>query len=337
MPKAWPFAINFTTSTQERLMKIKLLDQVRETARLKHLSLRTEEAYVQWIKRYVLFHKKKHPMTLGGNEVRQFLTYLVQSKYVSSSTQNQALNAIIFLYKQVLKKPLGMFGDIPRGQHTVRLPVIYSRDEAKAILNNLQGIPKLVASLLYGSGLRLLEAMRLRIQDIDFEYNYIIVREGKGDKDRLVPLPQKFIPALQRQIEKVKLLHKEDIAEGYGEAFLPDALQIKFKNASKEIGWQYVFPASQRSADPRTVIILRHHLHVTYIQRSVKDAIDKSGLHKCDSCHSFRHSFATHLLEDGHDIRTVQELLGHSSREIFNKKVIYGKILLCLCAPVTKG
>jgi integron integrase len=313
-------------------MTIKLLDQVRETARLKHLSLRTEEAYVQWIKRYVLFHKKRHPMALGENEIRQFLTYLVQSKYVSSSTQNQALNAIIFLYKQVLHKPLGNLGDIPRGQRTVRLPVVFSRNEAQAIINNLQGTPKLVASLLYGSGLRLLEAVRVRIQDIDFENNYIIVGEGKGDKDRLVPLPQKFIPALQRQIERVRLLHKEDLAQGYGETFLPDALQIKFKNASKELGWQYVFPASQRSADPRTGIILRHHLHVTYIQRSVKEAIDKSGLQKSGSCHSFRHSFATHLLEDGHDIRTVQELLGHSSREIFNRKItIWKNISMSMC------
>ena len=292
-------------------MTIKLLDQVRETARLKHLSLRTEEAYVQWIKRFILFHKKRHPMALGENEIRQFLSHLALDKYVSSSTQNQALNAIIFLYKQVLNKPLGNLGDIPRGQRTVRLPVVFSRNEALSIIGNLQGIPKLVASLLYGSGLRLLEAVRVRIQDIDFENNYIIVREGKGDKDRLVPLPQKFIPALHRQIEKARLLHEEDLAEGYGEAFLPDALQIKFKNASKELGWQYVFPASQRSADPRSGIILRHHLHVTYIQRSVKEAIDKSGLHKSGSCHSFRHSFATHLLEDGHDIRTVQELLGH--------------------------
>jgi integron integrase len=292
-------------------MTIKLLDQVRETARLKHLSLRTEEAYVQWIKRFILFHKKRHPMALGENEIRQFLSYLATDKYVSSSTQNQALNAIIFLYKQVLNKPLGNLGDIPRGQRTARLPVVFSRNEALAIIHNLQGTPKLVASLLYGSGLRLLEALRVRIHDIDFENNYIIVREGKGDKDRHVPLPQKFIPALQRQIERVKLLHKEDIAEGYGETFLPDALQIKFKTASKKIGWQYVFPASQRSADPRTGIILRHHLHVTYIQRSVKEAIDKSGLQKSGSCHSFRHSFATHLLEDGHDIRTVQELLGH--------------------------
>jgi integron integrase len=292
-------------------MKIKLLDQVRETARLKHLSYRTEEAYVQWIKRFILFHKKRHPMALGENEVRQFLTYLVQSKYVSSSTQNQALNAIIFLYKQVLDKQLGMFGNIPRGQRTVRLPVVFSRNEAQTIINNLQGTPKLVASLLYGSGLRLLEAVRMRIQDIDFENNYIVVREGKGDKDRLVPLPQKFIPALQRQMEKVKLLHSEDMAEGYGETYLPDALQIKFKNASRELGWQYMFPASKRSVDPRTGIILRHHLHVTYIQRSVKEAIDKCAFHKNGSCHSFRHSFATHLLEDGHDIRTVQELLGH--------------------------
>ena len=292
-------------------MKIKLLDQVRETARLKHLSRRTEEAYVQWIKRFILFHKKRHPMALGENEVRQFLIYLVQSKYVSSSTQNQALNAIIFLYKQVLNKPLGMFGNIPRGQRTVRLPVVFSHSEAQVILHNLQGIPKLVASLLYGSGLRLLEAVRLRIQDIDFENNYIIVREGKGEKDRYVPLPQKFILALQRQIERVELLHKEDLAEGYGEALLPDALQLKFKNASKELGWQYVFPATQRSADPRTGLILRHHFHVTLVQRAVKEAINKSGIHKNGSCHSFRHSFATRLLEDGHDIRTVQDLLGH--------------------------
>jgi integron integrase len=292
-------------------MKIKLLDQVRETARLKHLSRRTEEAYVQWIKRFILFHEKRHPMALGENEVRQFLIYLVQSKYVSSSTQNQALNAIIFLYKQVLNKPLGMFGNIPRGQRTVRLPVVFSHSEAQVILHNLQGIPKLVASLLYGSGLRLLEAVRLRIQDIDFENNYIIVREGKGEKDRYVPLPQKFILALQRQIERVELLHKEDLAEGYGEALLPDALQLKFKNASKELGWQYVFPATQRSADPRTGLILRHHIHVTLVQRAVKEAINKSGIHKNGSCHSFRHSFATRLLEDGHDIRTVQDLLGH--------------------------
>ena len=292
-------------------MATKLLDLVRETAQLKHLSLRTEKSYTQWIKRFILFHKKRHPVDLGEDEVRRFLTYLVQQKYVSSSTQNQALNAIIFLYKQVLNKQLGMFGDIPRGQRTVRLPVVFSRNEVHAILKNLQGIPKLVATLLYGSGLRLLEAVRLRIQDIDFENNYIIVREGKGEKDRHVPLPQKTISELKFQIECVKLLHQHDKAEGYGDTLLPDAIQIKFKHASKELGWQYLFPASHRSVDPRSGLIVRHHLHITLIQRAVKEAIKRANIQKAGSCHSFRHSFATHLLEDGHDIRTVQELLGH--------------------------
>jgi len=250
-------------------------------------------------------------MELGEKDIREFLTYLVQCKYVSSSTQNQALNAIIFLYKQVLKKPLGMFGDIPRGQRTVRLPVVFSNSEIQAILSNLNGTSKLVAALLYGSGLRLLEALRLRVKDIDFDNNYIIVREGKGDKDRYVPLPQKTIPALHMQIEKVKLIHVQDISEGYGDTLLPDALQIKFKNASKELGWQFLFPASQLSSDPRTGLMLRHHLHITSIQKAVKEAIAKTNIQKTGSCHSFRHSFATHLLEDGHDIRTVQELLGH--------------------------
>jgi integron integrase len=230
---------------------------------------------------------------------------------VSSSTQNQALNAIIFLYKQVLNKPLGMFGDIPSGQRTVRLPVVFSRNEVHAILKYLQGIPKLVATLLYGSGLHLLEAVRLRIQDIDFENNYIIVREGKGEKDRHVPLPQKTISELKSQIECVKLLHQHDKAEGYGDTLLPDAIQIKFKHASKELGWQYIFQASQRSVDPRSGLIVRHRLHITLIQRDVKEAIKCANIQKAGSCHSFRHSFATHLLEDGHDIRTVQELLGH--------------------------
>jgi integron integrase len=292
-------------------MTSKLLDLVRETARLKHLSHRTEESYIHWIKRFILFHKKRHPIELGEEEVRHFLTYLVQQKYVSSSTQNQALNAIIFLYKQVLHKSLGMFGSIPRGQRTVRLPVIFSRDEAQAILNNLHGSSKLVATLLYGSGLRLLEAVQLRIHDIDFGNNYIIVREGKGEKDRHVPLPKKIIPALQRQIEKVNLLHQEELEMGYGETSLPDALQIKFKNASKELGWQFLFPAAKRSVDPRSGLLVRHHLHLSFIQRSVKEAVRETCPHKNGSCHSFRHSFATHLLEDGHDIRTVQELLGH--------------------------
>ncbi len=310
-------------------MSPKLLDLVRETCQLKHLSHRTENSYVNWIKRFILFHNKRHPLELGEKDIREFLTYLVKSKYVSSSTQNQALNAIIFLYKQVLNKPLGNFGDIPRGQRTSRLPVVFSHSEIQTILSNLHDTPKIVATLLYGSGLRLLEAVRLRVKDIDFENNYIIVREGKGEKDRLVPLPHKIIQDLRLQIEKVKLLHMQDISHGYGDTSLPDALQIKFKNASKELGWQYLFPASQLCPDPKSGLIVRHHIHITAIQRAVKDAIKKSNIIKNGSCHSFRHSFATHLLEDGHDIRTVQELLGHKDvrttmiyTHVLNKKGI---------------
>ena len=293
-------------------MAQKLLNKVSETARLKHLSIRTEKAYLQWIKRYILFHHKRHPMELGENEIRSFLTYLACDKYVSSSTQNQALNAIIFLYSQVLHKSLGSFGDVPRAQRSARLPVVFSRNEVHMILDHLQGTPKLIAKLLYGSGLRLLEALRLRVQDIDFDNNYIIVRQGKGDKDRRTTLPAQTVRDLQLQIKKIKILHQQDIADGYGDALMPDALQIKFKNASREIGWQFIFPSAQRSADPRTGLVVRHHLHVTNIQRAVTEAIKQTGIQKKGSCHSFRHSFATHLLESGYDIRTVQELLGHS-------------------------
>jgi integron integrase len=293
-------------------MAQKLLDKVCETARLKHLSIRTEKAYLQWIKRYILFHHKRHPMELGENEIRSFLTSLVCDKYVSSSTQNQALNAIIFLYSQVLHKSLGSFGNVPRAQRSARLPVVFSRSEVHMILDHLQGIPKLIAKLLYGSGLRLLEALRLRVQDIDFDNNYIIVRQGKGDKDRRTTLPVQTVRDLRLQIKKIIILHQQDIADGYGDALVPDALQVKYKNASRELGWQFIFPSAQRSADPRTGLVVRHHLHITNIQRAVTEAIKQSGIQKKGSCHSFRHSFATHLLESGYDIRTVQELLGHS-------------------------
>ncbi|MGD0037016.1 MAG: integron integrase [Bacteroidota bacterium] len=288
-----------------------LLNQVRDTARLKHLSPRTEDSYVQWIKRFILFHNKRHPVEMGEKEIRSYLIYLAREKYVSSSTQNQALNALIFLYHQVLHKKLGNIGDIERAQREPRLPVVFSKKEAKAIINSLSGTAKLVASLLYGSGLRLLEALHLRINDIDFDNNIILIRHGKGDKDRRVPLPQSLIKDIQLQCEKVNLLHKKDLQEGYGEALLPDAFQIKFKRASKELGWQFLFPASKYGADIRTGLVVRHHLHETYFQREIKNAIRKSNILKNGSCHSFRHSFATHLLEDGHDIRTVQELLGH--------------------------
>ena len=292
-------------------MASKLLDQVRETARLRHLSPRTEDAYVQWIKRFILFHNKRHPVEMGEKEIRSYLIYLSREKYVSSSTQNQALNALIFFYHQVLHKELGDIGDVERAQREPRLPVVFSKKEAKAILNNLSGITKLAASLLYGSGLRLLEALRLRVNDIDFDNNIIIVRHGKGDKDRRVPLPTSLVKDLRFQCEKVRLLHKQDTQEGFGDALLPDAYQIKSKRASKELGWQFLFPASKRGIDIRTGLVVRHHIHETYFQREIKIAIWKANIMKNGSCHSFRHSFATHLLEDGHDIRTVQELLGH--------------------------
>jgi integron integrase len=292
-------------------MAPKLLDQVRETARLKHLSPRTEDAYVQWIKRFILFHNKRHPIEMGEKEIRNYLAHLAREKYVSSSTQNQALNALIFLYHQVLHKKLGDIGDIERAQREPRLPVVFSKKEAKAILNKLSGITKLVASLLYGSGLRLLESLRLRVNDIDFDNHVITIRHGKGDKDRRVPLPESLVKDLQLQCEKIRLLHKQDTQEGFGDALLPDAFQIKSKRASKELGWQFLFPATKRGTDIRTGLVVRHHLHETYFQREIKDAIQKANIMKNGSCHSFRHSFATHLLEDGHDIRTVQELLGH--------------------------
>jgi integron integrase len=292
-------------------MAKKLLDLVRETIRLKHLSHRTEESYVQWIKRFVLFHNKRHPIDMGEQEIRKFLSYLATGKYVSSSTQNQALNALNFLYKDVLHKKLGNFGAIERAQREPRLPVVFSKKEAKAVLNNLSGTTKLVASLLYGSGLRLLEALRLRVNDVDFDNGVIIIRHGKGDKDRRVPLPESLVKDLQLQCEKVHLLHKQDTKEGFGDALLPDAFQIKSKRASKELGWQFLFPATKRGTDIRTGLVVRHHLHETYFQREIKEAIQKANILKNGSCHSFRHSFATHLLEDGHDIRTVQELLGH--------------------------
>ncbi|MBI5464750.1 MAG: integron integrase [Ignavibacteriales bacterium] len=293
-------------------MALKLLDQVREAVRLRHLSHRTEEAYVGWIKRFVLFHHKRHPSEMGETEIRTFLSHLAQHKFVSSSTQNQALNALVFLYARVLKKPLGAIGAIERAKRSPRLPVVFSKQEVHGILGQLDGTHKLITSLLYGAGLRLLEALRLRVHDIDFDNSVIIVRQGKGNKDRRTVIPQSLVQPLRLQIEQVKLVYRQDLAAGYGDVVLPDAFQIKSPNASKEFGWQFVFPASKRTADPRTGLVVRHHLHDSAVQRAVKEAIAKARILKHGSCHSFRHSFATHLLEDGYDIRTVQELLGHS-------------------------
>lgn len=291
--------------------KPKLLDQVRHTIRLKHYSRRTEEAYVNWIKRYIFFHNKKHPADMGAEEIRNFLVYLAVTKKVAASTQNQAMNAILFLYREVLHKDLGQIENLIKAKKSPKLPVVFTREEAARVLENLHGTYKLIASLMYGSGLRLMECLRLRVKDIDFNYQQIIVRDGKGEKDRVTMLPQKLIEHLQLHLKRVAALHKEDLHEGYGEVYLPYALAEKYPNAPKEWAWQYVFPSTRRSLDPRSGKIRRHHAAESAIQKAVKEAIRKTGIAKNGSCHTFRHSFATHLLEDGYDIRTVQELLGH--------------------------
>jgi len=289
----------------------KLLDRVRDCIRTKHLSIRTEEVYLNWIKRYILFHQKKHPRELREQHIEQFLTSLAVDSQVSASTQNQALNAVLFLYREVLHIKIGDMNDIIRAKRTQRIPVVFTKKEIDSILQYLHGPQKLICALLYGSGMRLLECHRLRIKDIDFLRKQIIVREGKGEKDRMTILPASLLTHLERQIAKVKLLHQEDKADGFGDVYLPDAIRIKFPRAAKELLWQYVFPSSRRSMDPISGAVQRHHIDESVVQRAFKTALEKSNVRKTGTIHSLRHSFATHLLEDGHDIRTVQELLGH--------------------------
>jgi integron integrase len=290
----------------------KLLDQVRSTIRLQHLSNRTEEAYLQWIKRYILFHNKTHPRVMREPHIEQFLTMLAVDEEVSASTQNQALNAILFLYREVLHIEIGLLNGLTRAKRTPRLPVVFAKQEIQEILHYMNGTSWLICSLLYGTGMRLLEVLHLRIKDIDFLRSIIIVREGKGAKDRVTVLPASLTMHLQRQCARVKTLHQEDVAAGYGSVFLPDAIRKKFPRAAKEYIWQYLFPASKRARDPKTGAMQRHHLDESAVQRSFKTALQKSGVNKAGTIHSLRHSFATHLLENGYDIRTVQELLGHS-------------------------
>ncbi len=289
----------------------KFLEQVRHVIRRKGYSIRTEEAYVSWIKRFILFHNKRHPKEMGPSEVEAFLTYLAVDSNVAASTQNQALQAILFLYREVLHQPLEVSLDFLRAKRPKRLPTVLTRKEAQQVLDAMHGVPKLVVQILYGSGLRLLEALRLRVKDVDFEQRQIIVRDGKGAKDRVTILPECLIPTFQEHLRRVKIIHARDLDRGYGCVYLPHALERKSPNAHREWIWQYVFPASKLSRDPRTGALRRHHLHESVVQRAVRRAAQLAGISKRVTPHTFRHSFATHLLEAGYDIRTVQELLGH--------------------------
>jgi integron integrase len=293
------------------MKKIKLIDQVKNTIRIKHYSIRTEEAYVSWIKDYIYYHNKKHPVNLTEEHISEYLTYLATKRNVAASTQNQAMSAILFLYKEVLMHDILKLPKTVYAQKPEKLPVVFTVDEIKKIFTFIDDKYKLMAGLLYGCGLRLMECIRLRVKDVDFQYKQITVRSGKGNKDRITPLSDKIIQPLMKHLEKVKLIHEQDIKRGFGNVYLPFALQRKYPNANKEWGWQYVFPATKLATDPRTGIKRRHHLDEAVLQRAVKKAIRDSEISKPGSCHTLRHSFATHLLEDGYDIRTVQELLGH--------------------------
>ncbi len=289
----------------------KLLDRVRAAIRTRHYSRRTEEAYVLWIRRFILHHGKRHPLEMGEVEVSAFLTSLAVRQHVSASTQNQALSAILFLYKDVLNRPLAWLDGIVRAKRTARMPVVLSREEVKAVLGQLDGVPWLMASLLYGAGLRLLECARLRVKDVDFLRNQILVRGGKGDKDRVTMLPASVKEPLLRHLQAVRRQHEADLERGAGWVELPGAIRRKYPNAGRTWAWQWVFPATRHYRDRETGEIRRHHLHESVLQRAVHLAVLKAGISKPASCHTLRHSFATHLLEDGYDIRTVQELLGH--------------------------
>jgi len=291
--------------------KPKLLDQVRDALRVRHYSLRTEQAYVYWIREFILFHNKQHPDNLREDAVSRFLSHLATERNVAASTQNQALSGLLFLYEHVLGRPLDLLKNIVRAKRPERLPVVFTRDEVRRILARLDGVEFLMASLLYGSGLRLLECLRLRTKDLDFGYNQITVRDAKGNKDRVTMLPASVKAQLRQHLVSVKTIHDQDLQEGFGEVFLPGALAKKYPNAPSEWGWQYVFPAKKRSSDPRSGLTRRHHVNESQLQRAVKQAIRRAGISKQGSCHVLRHSFATHLLESGYDIRTVQELLGH--------------------------
>lgn len=302
----------------------KLFEQLHNVLRRKHYSIHTERSYTSWIKHFIGFHHMRHPRTMGKKEIEAFLTHLAVRRKVSSSTQNQAFNAILFLYRDVLEIPLDETLNAVRAKRSARVPVVMSHQEAMKAIHFLKGTYHIVVTLLYGSGLRLMECIRLRIKDIDFEMNCIQVHDGKGKKDRVVMLPEAAKPSLVEHLKQVRALHEHDLEQGNGSVYLPYALERKYPKASIQWGWQYVFPADEVSLDPRSGKTRRHHLHPTTIQKAVKKAVHAAGIHKPVGCHTFRHSFATRLLENGYDIRTVQELLGHKN---VNTTMIYTHVM----------
>jgi len=297
---------NNTSATSPRL-----LDRVVAKIRLKHYSIRTEQAYVDWIRRFIKYHGIRHPSEMGAGEVEQFLTHLAVEGKVSASTQNQAKSAILFLYREVLGQELPWLENVEQAKVPRRLPVVLSREEVQGVLSRLSGVYWLMGSLLYGAGLRLMECVRLRVKDVDFSQRQILIRDGKGFKDRVTMLPDTLRAPLRQHLERVKSLHEEELAKGGGSVYLPYALEKKYPNAGREWAWQYIFPAQDVSTDPRTGVVRRHHMNEQNLQRAMKQAVRDAGISKPATPHTLRHSFATHLLHGGYDIRTVQELLGH--------------------------
>jgi integron integrase len=291
---------------------VRLLDRMRAALRTRHYSIRTEDTYVQGARRFILFHGKKHPSEMGAGEINVYLTHLAVQQHVSASTQSQALAAILFLYRDVLGEEVPWLTELVRAPRRERAPVVLTREEVRRLLAEMSGTAQLVARLLYGTGMRLLEGLRLRVKDLDFEAGEVVVRAGKGNKDRTTTLPSVLSAGLQRHMERVRALHDRDVSEGFGRVWMPDALEVKYPNANASWSWQWVFPAGRRSIDPRSGIERRHHLGAQVIQCAVHCAVRSAGITKAATPHTLRHSFATHLLESGHDIRTVQELLGHA-------------------------